>query len=360
MGGAFILFIAVTCAEFPKIRYNLRLLILTGVIVNYTLIKGSFHVVGQSPDGDSLKFRAANAMLWDKVQTENRDMFIKNFKEDAGVVQLRLEGIDALETHYTPPKPPNSNYKPKGFSQPEDFGRLSTNAFLDFLGVKDVKWRTFGRNTYISQATINGTFVKTKLTDNIAGYIVTGDMELNGRPVSWVFVGDTDLDDGSTISKEKLAKLVPKSANYHLLRTGMVYPLFFSTLPAVARSVLAEAVKEALVNAAKNPSLPSIWLIDYSVRGLEITSIKMLVESHSIYPYIFRKIIKHYTNLEAVREASGQPSSETVPLEGFYKEGNPTIFVVSEQDFLRLDEILEISGSTIRMKKAPHDLVFLA
>jgi hypothetical protein len=63
----------------------------------YTLIKGSFHVVGQSPDGDSLKFRATNAMLWDKVQTENRDLFIRNFKENAGVVQLRLEGIDALE-----------------------------------------------------------------------------------------------------------------------------------------------------------------------------------------------------------------------------------------------------------------------
>ena len=70
--------------------------------MNYTLIKGSFHVVGQSPDGDSLKFRAANASLWDKIQTENRDLFIKNFKEAAGVVQLRLEGIDALEMASTP------------------------------------------------------------------------------------------------------------------------------------------------------------------------------------------------------------------------------------------------------------------
>jgi hypothetical protein len=326
----------------------------------YTLIKGSFHVVGQSPDGDSLKFRASNAMLWDKIQTENRDLFIKNFKENAGVVQLRLEGIDALETHYTPPKPPNSSYKPKGYSQPESFGRISTNAFMDFLGVKDVKWRTFGRNTYISQATINGAFIKTKLTDNIAGYIISADMELNGRPVSWVFLGDTDLDDGAIVSKDKLAKLVPKSANYHLLRFGMVYPLFFSTLPAVVRAVLAEAVKEALARAASHPSEPNIWLIDYSLRGIELISIKPLIESHSIYPYVFRKIIKHYTNLEAVREASGAGSSETISFDGFYKEGNPTIFVVSEQDFLRLDEIIEIAGTNIRMSKAPHDLVFLA
>jgi hypothetical protein len=35
------------------------------------------------------------------------------------------------------------------------------------------------------------------------------------------------------------------------------------------------------------------------------------------------------------------------------------MFVVSEQEFLRLDEIVETQGMTIRMKKAPHDLVFL-
>jgi hypothetical protein len=287
-------------------------------------------------------------------------LFIKNFKETAGVVQLRLEGIDALETHYTAPKPPNSNYKPKGFSQPENFGRISTNCFMDFLGVKDVKRRTFGKNTYISQATVNGAFNKTKLTDSIAGYIISGDMELNGRPVSWVFLGETDLEDGATISKGKLAELVPKSANYYLLRIGMVYPLFYSTLPAVVRDVLAEAVKEALSRAAQHPNEPNIWLIDYSLRGIEIKSIRLLVESHSIYPYLFRKVIKHYTNLEAVREAAGQVSSETVTLGNFFKEGNPTIFVVSEQDFLHLDEIVEIAGSSIRMKKAPHDLVFLA
>ena len=140
----------------------------------------------------------------------------------------------------------------------------------------------------------------------------------------------------------------------------MVYPLFFSTLPNVVRQVLAEAVKEALARAATHPNEPNIWLIDYSLRGIEIKSIKLLVESHSIYPYLFRKVVKHYTNLEALREAAGEASSETVPLEGFFKEGNPTIFLVSEQDFLHLDEIVEIAGSSVRMKKAPHELVFLA
>jgi hypothetical protein len=331
-------------------------------MMNYTLIKGSFHVVGQSPDGDSIKFRAANAMLWDCIPTENRELFLKNFKENAGVVQLRLEAIDALETHYTPPKPvgATASYKSRGYSQPEHFGRLSTNAFLDFLGVTDAKWRSFGRNTFISQATINGSLVKTKLTDNIAGYIVSGDMELNGRPVAWIFLGETDFADGGTISKEELVKLVPKSANYELLRLGMVYPLFYSTLPAAVRFVMAEAVKEGLSRAAKYPGEPNIWLIDYSLRGIELSTVNLLVESHSIYPYLFRKIIKHYSNVEMSRQSAGELSSESIPMEGFFKEGNPTIFCVSEQDFLRLDEILEISGFTVRMKKAPHDLVFLA
>jgi hypothetical protein len=332
--------------------------------MNYVLIKGSFHVVGQSPDGDSLKFRAANVSLWDKIQSENRETFLKNYKEANGVVNLRLEGIDALETHYMPPKPLNLDYKPKGYAQPEHFGRISTNAFLEMLGVTEVKWRTFGRNTYISQAVVHGTLVKTKLTDHIPGFIITGDIELNGRPVSWVFTGDSEIPDGTMLNKEQLAELVTRSANYHLLRTGMVYPLFYSTLPAVVRAEMAEAVKEALllasqhVNDATPP--PNIWLIDYSVRGIELTSVKLLTDSHAIYPYLFRKIIKHYQNVEVERLQAGIASAENIPLANFFREGNPTIFVVSEQDFLRLDEVVETQGMTIRMKKAPHDLVFLA
>src|SRR6185436_4988836 len=73
--------------------------------MNYVLIKGIYHVVGHSPDGDSIKFKAANPAFWQLINSEFGDEFQQNFTTNAGVIQLRLQGVDALETHYAAPKP---------------------------------------------------------------------------------------------------------------------------------------------------------------------------------------------------------------------------------------------------------------
>lgn len=342
--------------------------------MKYTLIKGTFHVVGQSPDADSIKFRAANELLWNQLDTDNREAFNRNITEGAGVVNLRLEGIDALETHYTPPKPrevigadgkPIALPKPKGYSQPSSIGRLATNVFLDFLGVKDVKWRTFGKSVYIDEANCNGTLIKDKLKDAIPGFIISGDVEMNGRPVSWIFPGTVGADDGASLTREQLGQIVPKSANFHLVRLGMVYPFFFMSLPAAVRTPIAKAAQEAQ-SAAKSTAMPAtgptnVWQFDYSTQGVNLTNIKVLTEEKAFYPYIFRKVIKHLGQVEAARFIKGTAATdESVPLDGFFNDANPHVFVISEQDFLRLDDVLEAKGTTLKMRKQPYDLVFLS
>jgi len=84
--------------------------------MKYLLIKGSLHVVGYSPDGDSMMFKAANPALWDRLENDNKDTFTEKLTKENGAVQLRLEGIDALETHYSPmplPTPPDLKSKKK-------------------------------------------------------------------------------------------------------------------------------------------------------------------------------------------------------------------------------------------------------
>lgn len=58
-----------------------------------TLIQGHYRIVHAAPDGDSIKFYTNNPGLWQGpgVRTNH-----------AGGAQLRLDGIDALETHYQP------------------------------------------------------------------------------------------------------------------------------------------------------------------------------------------------------------------------------------------------------------------
>ncbi|NJL95011.1 MAG: hypothetical protein HC915_15455 [Anaerolineae bacterium] len=109
----------------------------------YTLIQGTYYMVG-TPDADSIKFRANNAAHWAQIRTDNH-------------------------------------------KQPIRFGELATNTFLEFMGVTKVKWRRWGRSTWIDEAPSQGNRVTDKGADAIPGYIITDDVERNGRPLSWVF-----------------------------------------------------------------------------------------------------------------------------------------------------------------------------
>ena len=61
-----------------------------------TLVKGHYRIVGASPDGVSVRFYPQDPEVWQVTGIPVRP-------NSTGGVQLRLDAIDALETHYTPP-----------------------------------------------------------------------------------------------------------------------------------------------------------------------------------------------------------------------------------------------------------------
>ncbi|MCH8146420.1 MAG: hypothetical protein IH987_00270 [Planctomycetes bacterium] len=126
----------------------------------FTLIKGTFHVTGYAPDGDSVKFKANNKALWTRLSGPKAKMNQK------GHVQLRFEGIDTLETHF------------QSEQQPIDLANAATDFTLKLAGIKDVVW------------TENRHRVKSAKDGNDApGYILTRTTEGYGRPVAFVFAG---------------------------------------------------------------------------------------------------------------------------------------------------------------------------
>src|SRR4051794_4025192 len=62
----------------------------------FTRIDGTIAVVGAAPDGDSVHFTPLRADAWSAAHLRVR-------ANAHGAVQLRLDAIDALETHYSPP-----------------------------------------------------------------------------------------------------------------------------------------------------------------------------------------------------------------------------------------------------------------
>src|SRR5215216_2623522 len=72
--------------------------------MSYTLIKGEFHIFypdiprqGPEPDGDTVKFRPDNPILVERLE---RPGGIGPDFNGRNMINLRLEGIDALETHF--------------------------------------------------------------------------------------------------------------------------------------------------------------------------------------------------------------------------------------------------------------------
>ena len=102
-----------------------------------TVIKGEYRVLGGAPDGDSIRFYPDAADAWERSGLRVRP-------NAAGGAQLRLEGIDALETHYAPTVGDLRN-----LHQPHDLGRAAAAELLRLLGF-DVRR---GANEIVSAAT---------------------------------------------------------------------------------------------------------------------------------------------------------------------------------------------------------------
>ena len=88
----------------------------------FKLIEGTFHVVGYSPDGDSVRF------MPNKPETLGLLGGSKSKINSQGHVQLRLEAIDTLETHF------------QGLHQPLDLAEAAMNKLMGLLEIDSIKW----------------------------------------------------------------------------------------------------------------------------------------------------------------------------------------------------------------------------
>src|SRR6059036_299329 len=91
-------------------------------------IAGTLVLVGYEPDGDSVRFIPTSKSLIDKLAQHQRARFSAD-----GSLQLRLEAIDAPETHFE--------------SQAQPLGVPARSQFLKLLGFTSVVFSATGRVT---------------------------------------------------------------------------------------------------------------------------------------------------------------------------------------------------------------------
>jgi endonuclease YncB( thermonuclease family) len=285
-----------------------------------SVIAGTYKIVGASPDGDSVRFYPTDPDAWSKAG-------IKAKPNAHGGVQLRLDAIDALETHYTPP------HAAHAWRQPKPFGDGAAAELLRQLGFTSV---TRDDRGYVTAAT----------PAERPGYILTRFADVYGRAVSLAYPGSrrgrTGADGTARIEVAELRR----SVNYRLLAAGWVYPTFYSKLYVDFRDALAAATVKA------RDAGTGLWAEDVTNSGFPATSAAKLTDDVVIMPKLFRRLAEFLTDA-----GTGTPA-----LSGFHRflsaHDDDKLFTVPAGQATNLDTLVAISRTTVKLTVPPEQIVF--
>lgn len=260
----------------------------------FILIEGTFEPKSGTPDGDSVRFSADDDTLFNKL--EGRIEF-----KSGGQVQLRYEGIDALE---------------KAAIQP--FSSDATKRNIELLGGEEA---------------------------GLPGYILSSHADGNGRSVCFVFAGKPPKWNNSGRGDELEVDLLRESVNYKLLEEGHVYPLFYETLYKELRDEMVAATKRARAVEAK------IWSSDLSTKGFKVNIPPDLSALPPIFPKLWRRLESFYQ----------RRSNQDKELKEFIKSlarGKDRLFTIPDQRWIKFSTALKEEKNKLRMLYEPEEMIF--
>jgi hypothetical protein len=281
----------------------------------FKLIQGRYVAVGFSPDGDSVRFIPDNAALLLALRGPKPDRF-----QQGDSIQLRLEAIDALETHYTQGQVQH---------QPLGVAGSARDFLLTHLGIKNVQWNADG--TRIVSA-----------DDDVPGCILSRTFEQNRRPVAFAYAGAPEEPDGADVFLD--GPRLQQSVNFLSLAHGFVYPTYYEGLFASLRQVVNTAVIAARNAVGEN----TVWSIDRTNSGVQVPPLMNLSDNFAVLPKLFRRLSVYL-----------QGATDLSEFEQFLeKDPDPCIFI-PDADPTSLHRFVQVSGDTVKLTVQPEQLMFL-
>jgi len=296
----------------------------------FITIKGTYRLVnrtkngnpmGFEPDGDSLQFRPDKPRLLDRLQRLMSPYRLTTIKS----TQLRFEGIDALELHFTAAKG-GVTHQPRPLAD-EARDHLVTKANLDPVHFKPPE------NIRVQPPAPH---------DGARGYILSRSLEVHGRPVSFAFTGDSPGADGAEVHLD--AALLRKSLNYEMLVAGEAYPLFYDTLFAELRAELASAAQQARTAGR------GIWGADRTLTGTPSTSIPQLETTGVVFPKLFRRLTEFF----------GSGEKKLTKFLAWVASKQERVWDLDTSNNTHFDTYIDVSDSIVKLTKSPDRLVFVS
>jgi hypothetical protein len=262
----------------------------------FTLIKGHFKPQAGIPDGDSVRFLADNLALWDEL--EGRDAELGTGPLTLDTVQLRFEGIDAIE---------------KTAIQP-----LASDA-------RDSMFNLIGHNN--ATPTPRG-YVLARMTD-----------DQSGRPIAFAFAGETSQADGADVFLD--VPLLQQSVNYKQTEAGFAYPLYYNTLFSDLRNGFNTAL--AVGKTQPNGYFPT----DGTMTGVVVRSRADLATIPPIWPKLWRRLDEYF-----------RTASSLNGFIAFLATRNERIDILSIMEERGLQDLVEVDSAndTVRLLEPPENL----
>lgn len=333
----------------------------------FRVFRGQIFAVGMKPDGDTVTFKPADAAAVAALPDAEGNLGRVEFDADKnGAVSVRLQGLDALETHY---QPSVTEQKPAGATTPTspkpsagnhhqrlDLARGAAQSLLGMLGVSitAADWHSWG---YLRRVTVGGAVIDDKFQENVEIVVVSDGADTKGRMLGWVFPSSAPWAEGQTLTEAELLASLKSSANAQMLNQGLAWPYFYMTLPSQLRGKLAYYAGSAQRYGR------GVWPLDQTRAGLSATTVTELNEQAVLMPYLYRKALRAWRqDALATWWAGGDVSAaalERLALDRLFVSGDPYVYTVSDRQFLRLSEILSVQGGVLTMSRKAQDVVFL-
>lgn len=261
----------------------------------FTLIQGHYLPRAGTPDGDSVRFRADDPALWDRLS--GRPVSLGTGVATRDTVQLRLEGIDAIERGAT-----------------RSLSLAATDNLLRLLGFQ------------VEDAAEPRGYILACMTDDVSG-----------RPICFAFAGDSGRDDGEEVFLDE--PLLRRSVNYGQAQDGYAYPLYYNTLFASLREELSRAIGRARQSGL------GYWPSDATTTGITVTGRADLAVVPPVWPKLWRRLDEYLADHTSLDD-----------FVVFLAERNERVDVLSVMEERGLQDLVEVRGTRVRLIEMPENL----
>ncbi|MGE7386595.1 thermonuclease family protein [Streptomyces sp. NPDC004126] len=295
------------------------------------LIRGTFRAKGTRPDGDTISFTPDDVADW-KLVPGPRPVVPRAF----GQVSIRLEGVDALETHY------GEEDSPSGVQhQPLPLAHEAADALLTALGFTD-----FHRDKTEK--------ITSTIPETVPGYVLARGADVYGRCVALAGKGLPPVFNGYEIEVDE--RTLRETVNYQLVEAGLAYPTYYTGIPEPMRASLTAAA-----DAARDAK-EGVWARDTTTApsGTAIAGLPSLTvdDGAVILPKLFRRLKDYFdfnpadTSLACFRAYLAGAWEDRYYLPGSSEPLSGLHHIVEV-----LDDVVA-GGRRLRMTHGPTEVVF--